>query len=158
MSQELNYPRRQFLGAAALTIAAGPLAILGSAKAQSGKSSAPAQPGLPQGAQSGQSSGSQSTTTKQATQTALPPIKQIDAGLLNVGYAEAGPADGPVVVLLHGWPYDINSFADSVPILTAKGYRVIVPTPARLRHNPLSLGLYRSQRPAVRRRRSTSSP
>jgi pimeloyl-ACP methyl ester carboxylesterase len=54
-------------------------------------------------------------------------IKQIDAGLLNVGYAEAGPANGPVVILLHGWPYDIHSFADVAPLLAAKGYRVIVP-------------------------------
>jgi pimeloyl-ACP methyl ester carboxylesterase len=55
------------------------------------------------------------------------PLKQIDAGLLNVGYAESGPADGPAVVLLHGWPYDIYSFADVSAILAAKGYRVIVP-------------------------------
>jgi hypothetical protein len=50
-----------------------------------------------------------------------------DVGLLSIGYAEAGPSDGPVVILLHGWPYDIYSFADVTPILTAKGYRVIVP-------------------------------
>ena len=48
-------------------------------------------------------------------------------GMLNVGYAEAGPANGPVVMLLHGWPYDIQSYADAAPLLTAKGYRVIVP-------------------------------
>ena len=54
-------------------------------------------------------------------------LKQIDAGVLNVGYAEAGPANGPAVVLLHGWPYDIHAFADVTPILAAKGYRVIVP-------------------------------
>lgn len=54
-------------------------------------------------------------------------IKQINAGDLNVGYAEEGPANGPVVILLHGWPYDIYSFIDVTPILTAKGYRVIVP-------------------------------
>ena len=53
--------------------------------------------------------------------------KQIDAGLLNVGYAEAGPADGPVVLLLHGWPYDIYSFVDVAPLLASAGYRVIVP-------------------------------
>ena len=49
------------------------------------------------------------------------PIKQIDAGLLNVGYAEDGPANGPVVILLHGWPYDIYSFAEVTPMLAAKG-------------------------------------
>jgi pimeloyl-ACP methyl ester carboxylesterase len=54
-------------------------------------------------------------------------LKQINAGLLNVGYAEDGPAHGPAVVLLHGWPYDIHSSVDVVPILAAKGYRVIVP-------------------------------
>src|ERR1700754_868345 len=54
-------------------------------------------------------------------------LKQIDAGLLNVGYAEVGPADGPAVILLHGWPYDIYSFVDVAPMLAAAGYRVIVP-------------------------------
>jgi pimeloyl-ACP methyl ester carboxylesterase len=57
----------------------------------------------------------------------LGPVKQIDAGVLNVGYAEAGRADGPVVILLHGWPYDIQSFADVAPMLASAGYRVIVP-------------------------------
>jgi len=59
--------------------------------------------------------------------TAFGPLRQIDAGVLNVGYVEAGPADGPVVLLLHGWPYDIHSFADVTPILAANGHRVIVP-------------------------------
>ena len=54
-------------------------------------------------------------------------LQQIDAGLLNVGYAEAGPPDGPAVLLLHGWPYDIHSYAEVVPLLAAKGYRVTVP-------------------------------
>ncbi len=54
-------------------------------------------------------------------------MKQIDAGLLSVGYAEDGPEDGPAVILLHGWPYDIYSFVDVAPLLAAKGYRVIVP-------------------------------
>src|SRR5260370_20061154 len=61
------------------------------------------------------------------TNTSFASLKQIDAGLLNVGYAEAGPADGPVVVLLHGWPYDIYSFVAVAPMLAAAGYRVIVP-------------------------------
>ena len=54
-------------------------------------------------------------------------LTQVDAGLLNVGYAEAGPADGPVVLLLHGWPYDIHSYADVAPMLAAEGYRAIIP-------------------------------
>ena len=54
-------------------------------------------------------------------------LKQVDAGLLSVGYAEAGPADGPAVLLLHGWPYDIHSFAEATPVLASAGYRVIVP-------------------------------
>ena len=54
-------------------------------------------------------------------------IRQIDAGVLSVGYVDAGPANGPVVILLHGWPYDIHSFVDVVPRLTGAGYRVIVP-------------------------------
>jgi pimeloyl-ACP methyl ester carboxylesterase len=54
-------------------------------------------------------------------------LKQIDAGVLNVGYAEAGPADGPAVILLHGWPYDIHTYVDVAPLLASAGYRVIVP-------------------------------
>ncbi|MEI9813608.1 MAG: alpha/beta hydrolase [Acidobacteriota bacterium] len=61
------------------------------------------------------------------SQTAFAEIKQVDAGLLSVGYAEAGPKDGRVVILLHGWPYDIHSFVDVAPILAAERYRVIVP-------------------------------
>ena len=64
---------------------------------------------------------------KQGTNTSFRWLKQIDAGLLNVGYAEDGPADGPAVILLHGWPYDIYSFVDVAPLLASKGYRVIVP-------------------------------
>src|SRR6202012_781660 len=64
---------------------------------------------------------------KPGTNTSFSPLKQIDAGLLNVGYAEAGPADGRAVVLLHGWPYDIYSFVDVAPLLASAGYRVIVP-------------------------------
>ncbi|MDF0486735.1 alpha/beta hydrolase [Sphingomonas sp. H39-1-10] len=58
---------------------------------------------------------------------ALGPVKQIDAGDLNVGYVDVGPANGPVVMLFHGWPYDIHSFAEVVPLLVARGYRVVVP-------------------------------
>jgi pimeloyl-ACP methyl ester carboxylesterase len=62
-----------------------------------------------------------------ATSPSFGVLKQIDAGVLNVGYAEAGPAEGPAVILLHGWPYDIHSFVEVAPLLAAKGYRVIVP-------------------------------
>ena len=65
--------------------------------------------------------------TAQAAQSAFGAIKQIDTGLLNIGYAEAGPADGRAVILLHGWPYDIHSFVDVAPLLATAGYRVIVP-------------------------------
>jgi len=61
------------------------------------------------------------------TGTALGPLKQIDAGVLNVGYIDAGPSSGPTVILLHGWPYDIHAFADVSPGLAAAGYRVIIP-------------------------------
>lgn len=60
-------------------------------------------------------------------QQPFPAIKQVDAGVLNVGYVDQGPANGPVVILLHGWPYDIHSYVDIVPLLTKAGYRVIVP-------------------------------
>ncbi|CAB3729917.1 alpha/beta fold hydrolase [Paraburkholderia rhynchosiae] len=70
----------------------------------------------------------QSSGTKTATRAAsFANIRQIDAGALNVGYAEEGPRNGPVVILLHGWPYDIHSFAEVTPLLVAAGYRVIVP-------------------------------
>jgi pimeloyl-ACP methyl ester carboxylesterase len=64
---------------------------------------------------------------KPSANTAFGPLKQIDAGLLNVGYVESGPAEGPPVLLLHGWPYDIHSFVDVAPLLASAGYRVIVP-------------------------------
>ncbi|MDR5782753.1 alpha/beta hydrolase [Caballeronia sp. LZ065] len=65
--------------------------------------------------------------TRSAPQAGFGALRQINAGTLNTGYAEAGPANGPVVILLHGWPYDIHSFADVTPLLVAQGYRVIVP-------------------------------
>ncbi|MER6066828.1 alpha/beta hydrolase [Streptomyces sp. NPDC001792] len=66
-------------------------------------------------------------TITPGTHTEFPVIKQVKAGLLNVGYAELGPAHGPVVICLHGWPYDIHSFVDVAPLLAAQGYRVLVP-------------------------------
>jgi pimeloyl-ACP methyl ester carboxylesterase len=110
VSEEPDLPRRRFFGAAAMTIAAAQLGIIGSADAQTGETK-PAQ--LP--------------PIKPGTNTSFGPLKQIDAGLLNVAYAEAGSADGPAVILLHGWPYDIYSFVDVAPLLASTGYRVIVP-------------------------------
>src|SRR6478736_3753781 len=66
-------------------------------------------------------------TATPGTRTAFGALKQVEAGLLSVGYAEAGPADGRAVLLLHGWPYDIHSYAEVTPLLAAAGYRVIVP-------------------------------
>src|SRR5438094_3446871 len=66
-------------------------------------------------------------TMKPGTNTSFGSLKQIDAGVLNVGYAEDGPSDGPPVILLHGWPYDIHSYVDVAPLLAGSGYRVIVP-------------------------------
>ena len=68
-----------------------------------------------------------STDTTQADTASFGTLNQIDAGLLTVGYAEAGLAHGPAVILLHGWPYDIHSYVDVVPLLAAQGYQVIVP-------------------------------
>jgi len=63
----------------------------------------------------------------EAPTTSFGPVKQVDAGPLNVGYVDAGPADGSAVFLLHGWPYDIHSYEEVTPRLAAAGYRVIVP-------------------------------
>src|SRR5512132_2523253 len=68
-----------------------------------------------------------SASMADAATDAFPALKHVDAGALNVGYAEAGPRDGPAVILLHGWPYDIHSYADVTPMLASAGYRVIVP-------------------------------
>ena len=110
MSDEINPARRRFLGAAAMTVAAARLGVIGSAAAQGSNGDGA---GLP--------------AVKAGTNTSFAPLKQIDAGVLNIGYAEAGPAGGPPVILLHGWPYDIHSFADVAPLLASAGYRVIVP-------------------------------
>src|SRR2546421_10923656 len=78
-------------------------------------------------AQPGAAGPRDAVSTKPGGNVSLGAVKQIDAGVLNVGYAEAGPANGPVVILLHGWPYDIHSFVDVAPLLAQAGYRVIVP-------------------------------
>src|SRR5512132_3926832 len=67
------------------------------------------------------------STNTSGTDTTVGPLKQVEAGVLEVGYAEAGPADGPAVLLLHGWPYDIHSYVEVTPVLASAGYRVIVP-------------------------------
>lgn len=105
--ERINRDRRQFLGSAATTIAAASFGVIGSARAQSSKTQQPPNP--------------------RGGHTSFGPIKQINAGLLNVGYAELGPSDGPVVILLHGWPYDIHSYVDVAPSLASAGYRAIVP-------------------------------
>jgi pimeloyl-ACP methyl ester carboxylesterase len=110
MPEEINQKRRALFGTAAMTLAATQLSL--SSLAYAGTENAAAG-GLPD--------------VKPGTHTSFATIKQINAGLLNVGYAEDGPADGPAVILLHGWPYDIHSFADVTPLLASKGYHVIVP-------------------------------
>jgi pimeloyl-ACP methyl ester carboxylesterase len=90
--------RRQFLGSALTGLAAAELTAAGTGAAASAPPAAP-----------------------------FGPLRQVDSGLLSVGYVEMGPADGPAVLLLHGWPYDIHSFAEVAPLLAAKGWRVVVP-------------------------------
>lgn len=107
MTEQFKLDRRRFLGGTATAIAAAGVGVIGSANAQSNKNPA--------------------EKSQIKPQNNFGPLKQIDAGVLNVGYAEAGPAEGPVVILLHGWPYDIHTYVDVVPILAAKGYRVFVP-------------------------------
>jgi pimeloyl-ACP methyl ester carboxylesterase len=102
--------RRHFLGLATLGLAASDLVLGGCESTRAGKTS-------PTGA----------TATGPGSRASFGPLKQIDAGVLNVGYAEAGRSDGPPVILLHGWPYDIHSFVDVAPLLATAGYRVIVP-------------------------------
>src|SRR5256714_1533977 len=110
MPEEINNDRRHFLGAAIAALAAVRSGTIGF-------SSTPIDM---------MSTGERNMTAPSA-RTSFDSLKQIDAGVLNVGYAEAGPANGPPVVLIHGWPYDIHAFEEVAPILAAKGYRVIMP-------------------------------
>lgn len=110
MSEKINRQRRRFLGIAAMTIATTQLDRFGAAIAQSSTTSPAVLPMM-----------------KLGTNTSFGSLRQIDAGVLNVGYAEDGPANGRPVILLHGWPYDIYSYVDVVPLLALAGYRVIVP-------------------------------
>ncbi len=97
-TETIDHSRRRLFGAAAATFAAAQLGIASRARAQ-----AP------------------------VAHTSFASMKQVEAGVLSVGYAEAGPSGGPAVILLHGWPYDIHSYVDVAPILASAGYRVIVP-------------------------------
>ena len=105
-ARNLKLHRRELFGAAAAMIAAARFDMIGRARAQA---SAAKQPDAPD------------------ANASFGPLKQIDAGALNIVYAESGPASGPPVLLLHGWPYGIHAFAEVAPILAAAGYRVIVP-------------------------------
>jgi pimeloyl-ACP methyl ester carboxylesterase len=119
-----TFDRRRFLGAAgaaALAVGATQLATTGPATAQIST----AQTGT---AQTGTARTSRAQQTGRArAAAAFGPLNQINAGVLNVGYVEAGPADGRPVILLHGFPYDIHSFVEVAPLLAARGYRTIVP-------------------------------
>lgn len=107
LSGEVDRDRRRFLGVAAGAVAATQSGLIGRAKAQPGAAiPGPARPG---------------------TSTPFGPVKQIKAGVLDVGYVEAGPPDGRPVILIHGFPYDIHSYAEVAPFLAGEGYRVIVP-------------------------------
>jgi pimeloyl-ACP methyl ester carboxylesterase len=102
MSDDIDYDRRRFLAAGVMTLAAAELATFASAS-------------------------SAAAAGASAVSDAFGAPKQIDAGLLNVGYAEAGPATGRPIILLHGWPYDIYSYVDVAPRLATAGYRVLIP-------------------------------
>jgi len=110
MAEEINQRRRRLFGTAAISIAASQLGLMDLEAAESGKITQSKVSALPP-----------------ATNTSFASHKQVNAGLLNVGYAEDGPSGGPPVVLLHGWPYDIHSYVDVAPLLASKGYHVIVP-------------------------------
>jgi pimeloyl-ACP methyl ester carboxylesterase len=110
MPEKINGDRRHFLGTALTGVVAARLVRTSAAGAQPGAARTAEAPRIPH-----------------AAPTSFGTLKHIDAGVLNVGYVEAGPANGPAVILLHGWPYDIHTYADVVPLLSAAGYRVIVP-------------------------------
>jgi pimeloyl-ACP methyl ester carboxylesterase len=110
INEEMQCDRRRFMGTAVMTIVAAQLGMIGSTDAQSGEV-APAA----------------AATSKSGTSASFGALKQVEAGVLSIGYAEAGPADGRPVILLHGWPYDIHTYVDVAPLLASAGYRVIVP-------------------------------
>src|SRR5437868_5825529 len=102
MSEEISHPRRNLIGDVAKTIAAAQLGVIGTATARAGVAQRAELP-----------------PTNHGIGAPLAPLKQVDAGVLNVGYVDAGPANGPAVVLLHGWPYDIHSYVDVIPVLVS---------------------------------------
>jgi pimeloyl-ACP methyl ester carboxylesterase len=110
MASEVDHRRRRFLGGTAMTIAAARFGVLGSAEASSSKTTE-----------------ADLVPVGRSSHGSLGPLGQVDAGLLNVGYAEVGPSSGTAVILLHGWPYDIHSYVDVAPLLASAGYRVVVP-------------------------------
>ena len=109
MEDGIDVERRRFLGGAAMAFVATQLGLLGAADGPASEAAGALPPTRPGG------------------DKPFGPIQQIDAGDLSVGYAEAGRTDGPAVVLLHGWPYDIHSYVDVASLLAAKGYRAIIP-------------------------------
>jgi pimeloyl-ACP methyl ester carboxylesterase len=109
MSEPFNSQRRRFIGTAAAGLAVAQLGLTAAAQAQT-------QIGAPALANG-----------KAGGHTSFGPLKHVKAGVLDIAYAEAGPANGPPVLLLHGWPYDIHSFVDVAPILADAGYRVLIP-------------------------------
>ena len=109
MSEKIDTRRRRFLGTAAVSLGAAEWALSELARAQSSANA------------------SVSNATGASSNASFDTIKQVDAGVLNVGYVELGPHDGPVVMLLHGWPYDIHAFVEVAPLLASAGYRVIIP-------------------------------
>jgi pimeloyl-ACP methyl ester carboxylesterase len=110
MIEEINTYRRRLVGVAAFSVAAAQLGVVGAARAQSGYQVPSRLPAVSPGAH-----------------TSFASLKHVNAGILNIGYAEVGPADGKPVILLHGWPYDIHTYVDVAPLLAEVGYRVIVP-------------------------------
>jgi pimeloyl-ACP methyl ester carboxylesterase len=112
MAYEIDRDRRRFFGAAVTALAATQLDVAGQAEAQTATTP---------------TSKSAASKTAMNSKASFAPLKQINAGALSVGYAEAGPAGGPPVLLLHGWPYDIHSFVEVAPLLGAAGYRAIIP-------------------------------
>ena len=110
MLESIDAERRRLLGTLAMTLTAAGFGAIGSGDAEAGSTQSSAHaPGV------------------SAPAGSWGALKQIDAGVLNVGYAEIGPADGRPVILLHGWPYDIHSYVDVAPLLASAGCRVIVP-------------------------------
>lgn len=105
ISNGIDERRRRFIGAAAIGLAFGELGLMS-----------------PAGAASGDAEKAAATST-----AGFGGLKEIEAGSLNVSYAELGPADGSPVILLHGWPYDIHTYVDVAPLLAEQGYRVILP-------------------------------